>query len=612
MKPRLLRGGLTVAAAAVALLGAARGSALAMDVIIQPGAPSLAGNILLSGSDALKIVGGGTPWTLDAQGFGIATAPDWVGTMTIADCNIANLGTSMTLAIDVHAGAGASVDIQRTSFATSGGISIQATGDIVFTFSNNTIQADSIVALTGSGAQPAFRYSGVAGGSAKLFQGNRVLRSWVQIQNGGAWLVGGASAAEGNLVVGPGAGLRIDTRGAPGTVVRGNYVHAVLASDGSGSGAALDALGDGTLVVEHNVLRGGSGVVGTFSGGELRYNLLGDPASGSWVVIGSDAAAQVHHNVFIRNTTSSQKVAGVDVIPPATNPTSSVYNNTMDGGGTCYGTTSRAIAVDENAFLPSLRNNAIFGFPSDDGAANTALVGPGRTVAGALGMKGDPGPARLGYADFNLFYNLKAATMDNYGLSEVLGPGVSGECELKDGLHIAEDHFIVEVVDPETGACLSDGAQGELVITTLTREAMPVVRFRTGDLSVVTREPCECGRLNARMAKVLGRTDDMLIIRGVNVYPSQIEKALLEVDGVEPHFVIVVDRKGELDNLEVWVEASEEVFSDDTRDIKAFRHKVEEHLKSKLNVRATVSLKEPRTLERTPGKAKHVVDRRDL
>jgi phenylacetate-CoA ligase len=207
---------------------------------------------------------------------------------------------------------------------------------------------------------------------------------------------------------------------------------------------------------------------------------------------------------------------------------------------------------------------------------------------------------------------LGLSATDNYGLSEVLGPGVSGECELKDGLHIAEDHFIVEVVDPESGACLSDGAQGELVITTLTREAMPVVRFRTGDLSVVTREPCECGRLNARMAKVLGRTDDMLIIRGVNVYPSQIEKALLEVDGVEPHFVIVVDRKGELDNLEVWVEASEEVFSDDTRDIKAFRHKVEEHLKSKLNVRATVSLKEPRTLERTPGKAKHVVDRRDL
>jgi len=201
---------------------------------------------------------------------------------------------------------------------------------------------------------------------------------------------------------------------------------------------------------------------------------------------------------------------------------------------------------------------------------------------------------------------------DNYGLSEVLGPGVSGECELKNGLHIAEDHFLVEVVDPQTGARLSDGAQGELVITTLTREAMPSVRFRTGDLSVITREPCECGRRNARMAKVLGRTDDMLIIRGVNVYPSQIEKALLEVEGVEPHFVIVVDRKGELDNLEVWVEVSDEVFSDDTRDMNDFTRKVEGHLKAKLNVRATVSLKEPRTLERTPGKAKHVVDRRDV
>lgn len=199
---------------------------------------------------------------------------------------------------------------------------------------------------------------------------------------------------------------------------------------------------------------------------------------------------------------------------------------------------------------------------------------------------------------------------DNYGLSEVLGPGVSGECELRRGMHIAEDHFIAEVVDPATGEALSDGRQGELVLTTLTREAMPVVRFRTGDLTILDRVHCECGRSSARMEKVLGRTDDMLIIRGVNVYPQQVEKALLEVEGIEPHFLIVVDRSGELDLLEIWVEASEGVFSDDTREMREFAGRVEAHLKARLNVGAHVSLKEPNTLERSPGKAKRILDRR--
>ena len=200
---------------------------------------------------------------------------------------------------------------------------------------------------------------------------------------------------------------------------------------------------------------------------------------------------------------------------------------------------------------------------------------------------------------------------DNYGLSEVVGPGVSGECELKDGMHISEDHFIAEVVDPATGNALPDGEQGELVLTTLTREAMPVIRFRTGDLTVIDRSPCGCGRKNARMGKVLGRTDDMLIIRGVNVYPSQVERTLLEIEGIEPHYFLVVDRERELDMLEVWVEVSDEVFSDDTRDMKRFAGQVEARLKAALNVRARVSLKEPRTLERAVGKANRILDRRD-
>jgi len=200
---------------------------------------------------------------------------------------------------------------------------------------------------------------------------------------------------------------------------------------------------------------------------------------------------------------------------------------------------------------------------------------------------------------------------DNYGLSEVVGPGVSGECELKEGMHISEDHFIAEVVDPSTGDTLPDGEQGELVLTTLTREAVPVVRFRTGDLTVLDHRPCDCGRKNARMSKVLGRADDMLIIRGVNVYPSQVEKTLLEIEGIEPHYFIVVDRERELDTLEVWVEVSDEVFSDDTRDIERFARQVEARLKAELNVRALVSLKEPRTLERAVGKAKRILDRRE-
>lgn len=201
---------------------------------------------------------------------------------------------------------------------------------------------------------------------------------------------------------------------------------------------------------------------------------------------------------------------------------------------------------------------------------------------------------------------------DNYGLSEVLGPGVSGECELKQGLHIAEDHFLVEVIDPLTGKEVPEGEMGELVITTLTREAVPIVRFRTGDLSRIERSECGCGRKNARMAKVLGRTDDMLIIRGVNVYPGNVEKALLEVEGIEPHFLIVIDREKELDSLDIWVEVSEGVFSDDTRVMRQFAAHVEGHLKSALNVRARVSLKEPNTLERGTGKAKRIVDRREV
>jgi phenylacetate-CoA ligase len=207
---------------------------------------------------------------------------------------------------------------------------------------------------------------------------------------------------------------------------------------------------------------------------------------------------------------------------------------------------------------------------------------------------------------------LRVKATDNYGLSEVMGPGVSGECECQCGLHLAEDHFIFEVVDPVSGERLPDGEEGELVITTLTKEAIPILRYRTHDLTRILTEPCECGRTSAWMLKVRKRTDDMLIIRGVNVFPSQIEDVLLKVEGIEPHYQLVVDRKGALDDIEVKIEVAEEIFPETMAEMVAFTKKVAARLHSVLGLHAKVTLVEPGSIERTTGKAKHVVDRRTL
>ncbi|KAF0207596.1 MAG: phenylacetate-CoA [Actinobacteria bacterium] len=199
---------------------------------------------------------------------------------------------------------------------------------------------------------------------------------------------------------------------------------------------------------------------------------------------------------------------------------------------------------------------------------------------------------------------------DNYGLSEVMGPGVSGECEHQCGLHMAEDHFLFEVVHPETGETLPEGEEGELIITTLTKEAFPVLRYRTHDLTVIDASPCVCGRTLARMRKVRARTDDMLIIRGVNVFPSQIEDALFQIEGIEPHYVIIVDREGAMDDLEVRIEVAGEIFSDVMADMVAFTKRVAERIHSVIGLHAKVTLVEPGTIERTVGKARHVIDKR--
>ncbi len=207
--------------------------------------------------------------------------------------------------------------------------------------------------------------------------------------------------------------------------------------------------------------------------------------------------------------------------------------------------------------------------------------------------------------------NLKAT--DIYGLSEVMGPGVAQEClHTTRGMHIFEDHFLPEIIDPETGEVLPPGEKGELVFTTLTKEAFPIIRYRTKDISRLFYEPCECGRTLVRMEKVTGRTDDMLIIRGVNVFPSQVEHVLMGVDGVEPHYQIVVDREGNLDTMQVQVEVSEGVFSDEIRVLENLTKHIQKEIKDLLGVTCKVKLVEPKTIQRSEGKAQRVIDNRKI
>ncbi|MDZ7316467.1 MAG: phenylacetate--CoA ligase [candidate division KSB1 bacterium] len=200
---------------------------------------------------------------------------------------------------------------------------------------------------------------------------------------------------------------------------------------------------------------------------------------------------------------------------------------------------------------------------------------------------------------------------DNYGLSEVMGPGVSFECVHKNGMHISEDHFIAEIIDPETGAPLPMGEYGELVLTTLTKEGIPLLRYRTRDITKLTAEPCPCGRTFVRMSKPRGRTDDMLIIRGVNIFPSQVEAVLVEMEETEPHFQLIVRREGALDTLEIRAELNEAYFSDEMRVMHQLEEKIKTKIRNAIGVSAKITLVEPKTLERTTGKAKRVIDLRE-
>jgi phenylacetate-CoA ligase len=205
---------------------------------------------------------------------------------------------------------------------------------------------------------------------------------------------------------------------------------------------------------------------------------------------------------------------------------------------------------------------------------------------------------------------LKVKAIDIYGLSEVIGPGVAFECMEQNGLHISEDHFYPEIIDPETLQVLPEGSSGELVFTTITKEGLPLIRYRTRDLTRLNHKKCNCGRSLVRMDKCLGRSDDMLIIRGVNLFPSQIETVLLEMSEIKPHYRIIVDRANNLDTIELQVEVDEEFFQDKISQLQSLRGELQENLESAIGLGIKVTLVEPKTIERSEGKAQRVIDKR--
>jgi len=206
---------------------------------------------------------------------------------------------------------------------------------------------------------------------------------------------------------------------------------------------------------------------------------------------------------------------------------------------------------------------------------------------------------------------LNLCAIDIYGLSEIMGPGVAIECrDAKKGLHFWEDHFIPEIIDPDSGKVLPPGKKGELVITTITKEGIPLIRYRTRDITSISYDPCICGRTHARISRMSGRSDDMLIIRGVNVFPSQIEAIIMGIEGVEPHYLLIVDRKDNLDTLEVQVEVDEKLFSDEVKHLQGLSQTIEKQIKDVLGVTCKARLVEPRTIARSEGKAKRVIDNR--
>ncbi len=281
---------------------------------------------------------------------------------------------------------------------------------------------------------------------------------------------------------------------------------------------------------------------------------------------------------------------GGTVIPTSTGNTQKHIQLLRDFGAT-------AIAATPSYMLYLADAIHAQGLSKDDFKLKIALLG---AEPWTEGMRKEI-EERLGVSAFNI-----------YGLSEIMGPGVSHECSCKCGSHIAEDHFLPEIISPDTLEQLPYGEQGELVFTTITKEGIPLLRYRTKDLCTLTDEPCECGRTNVRMSRIVGRSDDMLIIKGVNVFPSQIEAVVLEIEELEPHYMILIDRVNNQDTFEVQVEVRPAFLSDNMSDMLSIKKKVASRLHSMLGLNPDIKLVEPKTLQRFEGKSKRVIDNRKL
>jgi parallel beta-helix repeat protein len=381
----------------------------------------LSADVVLGVTDVFEMLGTAeAPCTLIGNGYAIRTTEGWTGRIVIRHCTAHGLGTASAPALEVHATGRADVVVENTVFDASGAVVLRTSGDSSVTFRRNTILETSVVPtrIALADSRPAFSASGQSP-AAKIFQGNRIYRSWAAFESADNWIVGGDTPADGNVIIGNRAGIIISR--SRRITVRGNYVRGAGPFEGWNQVFVFQAEGT-EMLVEHNVFRNGNWLVRGFTGGEFRYNLLGDSFDRPWMILRSDGEASVHHNVFIRNRTRAG-VDGLWVFYPARAPSTRVYNNTFHGGGGCGVRTGGAVNVAEGSFLASLHSNAFVSFAADIGP-ETAIV---RGHVGASGPEPRGlAPARLGYADHNLFHNPQASIQDNYALT------VAGKTERRD------------------------------------------------------------------------------------------------------------------------------------------------------------------------------------
>src|SRR5262245_9364131 len=373
---------------------------------------TLSADVLLSATDFVEALGTAeAPCTLIGNGHAIRTSEGWTGRIVIRHCTVLGLGTAGSPALDVYAAGQADVIVENTTFDASGAVVLRTSGNSSVTFRRNTILESSVVPtrIALADSRPAFSAWGPSP-AVKTFQGNRIYRSWAEFESSDNWMLGGDTPAEGNIIIGNRAGIII--RRSRHMTVRGNYVRGAGPFEGWNQVVVFQADG-ADILVEHNIFRHGNWLVRDFTGGEFRYNLLGDSFDRPWMILRSDGEASVHHNLFIRNRTHPG-VDGLWVLYAAKAPSTRVHSNTFHGGGGCGVQTGGAIIVAEGSLLASLHSNAFVNFAANIGP-ETAIVRGHRDASGYEPKRF--APPRLGYADYNLFHNPLAFLRDNYALT---------------------------------------------------------------------------------------------------------------------------------------------------------------------------------------------------